>query len=112
VAFIGIAMTFTAKEKKLIVLAFDAAAHEGEMQNSISALIRSLKYRYADGHAFIRDAEATVERPCADVVLRFGKHKGKTFKEVPESYLIWCLENFQDMDARTKSAMEYYLGKK
>lgn len=46
---------------------------------------------------------------AADVVMPFGKHKGKKLKDVPESYLKWMLENV-NLKPLLKSAVQTHLG--
>jgi hypothetical protein len=54
------------------------------------------------------EGEKTIYRekgnPYGEFVLSFGRHKGKPLKEIPVSYLIWCLDNFEDL------SIERYLG--
>ena len=51
-----------------------------------------------NGHALVKDLE----------VLQFGKHRGEA-KDVPVGYLLWVLDNFEDLWRETRRAIERYL---
>ena len=41
--------------------------------------------------------------------LTFGKYLGKRLEEVPESYLIWVLENLTHLNPHTRMSIEQFL---
>jgi hypothetical protein len=53
-----------------------------------------------NGHALVKDLEfwgtEVRETPYRNVVLQFGKHRGEA-KDVPVGYLLWVLDNFEDL---------------
>jgi hypothetical protein len=114
-------MRLSDKEKKLLILAFDNAAEVGEAMAAIRALIKAWIQKYPDGYCLIQNLEAPEkvivrerivyrnENPYGDFELNFGKHRGERLKDVPVSYLLWCLENFEGLWPATRRAIEGYL---
>jgi hypothetical protein len=113
-------MKLTAQEKKLLLLAFDPAASTGETVNAINVLALRWLRKYKDGHELIKELENggteirekivyRTQSPFANTVLGFGKHRGKRLDEVDPSYLLWVLENFEDLWPATREAIERYL---
>jgi hypothetical protein len=117
-------MKLSTKEKKLLILAFDQAAEVGEALAAIRALAKGWVLKYPDGYSLIRDLEApekvvVQERivyrylsPYGEFELNFGKHRGEKLRNVPVSYLVWVLENFDGLYTTTKTAIEKYLEQK
>ena len=108
------------RERKLLLLAFDPAAGIGETVNEINALALRWIRKYQDGHELIKDLESggtevrerivyRTQSPFAGVVLGFGKHRGKRLDEVDPTYLLWVLENFEELWPQTRAAIENYL---
>jgi hypothetical protein len=119
IGFYQRSLEFTDKETKLALLALDPAASEGEIQNCSIALIRSLRRRYRDGHALLRDiaqqsasppAAVTVHNPYANVRMPFGKHRGKRLRDISADYLLWTLANCHNLDPHLRTAIKRYLG--
>lgn len=61
--------------------------------------------------------EATVEKlvawiaePILLTTVRFGKHKGEKWADVPKSYLRWILEKMDDADSDLIHTTEHHLG--
>jgi hypothetical protein len=112
----------TDRERKLILLAFDPAAEPGEAVGAVRALAKTWITKYPDGHALVKDLEQPeweiekivykTENPCADFELTFGKHRGEALRDIPVSYLLWVLHNFEDMWPTTREAIERYLAGK
>lgn len=114
-------MRLSDKEKKLLVLAFDHAAEVGEALAAIRALAKAWILKYPDGYALVQDLEAPEkivtrerivyrnENPYGDFELNFGKHRGERLRDVPISYLLWILENFEDLWPTSRRAIEGYL---
>jgi len=50
-------MKLLPKERKLLLLALDRAAHAGEAENAAIAFMRSLKVRLGDGHHLLKELE-------------------------------------------------------
>jgi hypothetical protein len=112
----GVAMKLTDRQRKLLILAFDRAATAGEAMNALRVVFRDWINTYPDGHELVKDLETgrMVSREKSsrygEVVLGFGKYKGKPLREIPASYLLWCLDNFEDLWPQTRKAIEKYLG--
>jgi hypothetical protein len=114
-------MKLSDREKKLLILAYDRAAEVGEALAAIRALAKAWVLRYDDGYALIKDLEEPEKEvirekivyrnnnPYGEFVLNFGKHKGLPLRKVPVSYLIWCLEDFEDLWPATRKAIKGYL---
>ena len=91
------------------------------MINALLALSKQWVKKYADGHALIKDLEAAhqveirekivyrTESPFARMVLQFGKHRGKRLDQVDPGYLLWVLQNFDDLWPQTREAIKRYL---
>jgi hypothetical protein len=109
-------MKLTDRQRKLLILAFDPASTVGEAMNALRVVFRDWINKYQDGHELVKDleTETTVhqktENSYGDFVLGFGRHRGKPLKEVPISYLLWILDNFEDLWPQTRKAIEKYLG--
>jgi hypothetical protein len=107
------------KERKLLLLAFDPAAHTGESLNALRVVFKNWLIKYPDGHALVKDLESgeirekvvyrNAESPYASVVLPFGKHRGCRLDEVPADYLLWVLDNFDCLRPNMRTAIEKYL---
>jgi hypothetical protein len=98
---------FTDKEQKLCLLALDGSASEGEIQNCSISLIRSLRRRYRDGHALLRDIAQqpapprqppTTVSPCSDVRMTFGRYRGRRLRDIRADYLLWVLRECKNAD--------------
>jgi hypothetical protein len=106
---------FTEKEQKLIRLAMDRAAQPGERQNGAAMLLESLRKRGITAERFITLSGPTApETPkyrgvhqnngrcphCqgpdwGSYEISFGQHNGKTLRQIPLSYLDWCLRTME-----------------
>ena len=66
----------------------------------LRAIADALMPRCLDLEDFLERAERVSHEPALLVRLRFGKHKGTAFAEVPDDYLEWLLrEPGMDADA-------------
>lgn len=123
---------FTEKETKLIRLAMDGAAHPGERDNCASMLIQSLLKRGIDSEKFINLSGPRVYEPHKEkkqyqykangkhacpfcqgpdwgaYVISFGKHKGEMLRNIPLSYLQWCLRELVDSRPDLITAINRY----
>lgn len=127
-------MNLTDTEKKVIMLAMDRSAQIGEVANAAVKLIELLRKRYFSGHELLKDLESIQrteikyidrikvverimwrdrvqfkQRPFAEYKLMFGKHKGKKLEEIPVDYLLWVLDNFDDLNTHQREAIETFL---
>jgi uncharacterized protein (DUF3820 family) len=105
---------FTTTEQKLLRLGLNSAAHPGESDNCAIMLFRSLRRRGVDAEQIIasyaqqiwamRELSAARGR-----VMTFGKHQGKTIDEIPRHYLMWALENCDNMPLNLRRAIQIVL---
>ena len=121
-------MELTETERKILLLAMDRSAPDGEVTAAAGRLIRLFRKRYRDGYELINDLESLPNhaRPMIDarvrhavwlrrratfgqVTLRFGKHRGKPLAEIPADYLIWVLRNCSRLNLYTREAIEGFL---
>jgi hypothetical protein len=109
-------MKLTDRERKLLILAFDPAATAGETVAALRVVFRDWIRKYSDGYALVKDLESVEKTVSHDrggrygeVVLGFGKYRGQALKDVPESYLLWVLDNFEGLWPQTRRAIERYL---
>jgi hypothetical protein len=87
-------------------------------------LARAWILKYPDGYSLIRDLEAPEKvvvqekvvyrqaSPYGEFELNFGMHRGERLRDVPVSYLLWVLENFEELWPTTRRAIEKYLAQK
>jgi hypothetical protein len=102
---------FTEKEQKLIRLAMDRTAQPGERQNGAVMLLESLRKRGITAQDFITLSEAPKYRGVhhnngrlcphcqgpdwGSYEISFGKYANKTLRQIPLSYLDWCLREME-----------------
>jgi hypothetical protein len=110
-------MKLSDREKKLLILAFDPGATAGEAMNALRVVFRDWINKYPDGHALTRDLESggsVIQEqrasPHGNVILGFGRYRGKCLRDVPADYLLWVLSNFSGLWPETRTAIERYLG--
>jgi hypothetical protein len=116
-------MNLDDKDKKLIILAMDPGAAEGEILNASLAIFRRFRGRYRDGYELVKNIEAMpaprndlrermIQREvCSGVVLRFGQYKGRALRDVPVDYLFWVLANCANLNQHTRKAINGFLGR-
>lgn len=114
-------MTLTEIEKKILVLAMDRAASDGEIGLAALKLIELLRKRYPSGYELIKDLEQirvetrvryineTRPDPYSNFIIPFGKYRGRKIKDVPVDYLLWLLDNFDGLRDQTRTIIECYL---
>ncbi len=85
--------------QKLLRLALDPAASEGEIHNASILIVDIARKRGMDKNAFLQaiGIQTTTEGfDYRDIRLDFGKHRGKTVGDIMHidpGYLYWCNEN-------------------
>ena len=113
-------MKLDPRTRKLLLLAFDPGATPDESLAALRVVFRDWLFRYQDGHELVKDLESgrvevrekivyRNENPYANFVLNFGKHRGERLRDIPVSYLIWCLEDWDGLWPATRRAIEKYL---
>ena len=80
--------------------------------NALRVVFRNWINKYSDGHALVKDLEPGGEKIVyrdsrkgnlyGELTLGFGKYKGRAIKDVPISYLLWVLDNFEDLWPQTR----------
>ena len=94
-------IVLTEKEEKVLRLALDRAAADGEIRNSAAALISMWRNRgISAGDVLIPPPLTTPDYGLC--IMPFGKHKGKALKDVPPDYLEWLHHSL------TANPNEYY----
>lgn len=99
---------FTDKEVKLLNLALDKSATEGEIRNAAIAFVTKLRsrgFRYLDATTH----EYEEREDYGLTVMTFGKHKGKCLKDIPNDYLIWVMESAERCSEYIKDSIRMYL---
>jgi hypothetical protein len=112
-------MRLSDQQRKLIMLALDPGASAGEVDNAARAFIKGLRKEYRDGHEFMAalgNGGPAVPKPregtnYGDVMLTFGKHRGKLIKEVDPGYLMMALDTIpaHRISKYTRIAMQRFL---
>lgn len=98
--------TIPEKALKILALALDSAAHDGEWKNAAVMFIASL--RKAGYAADIMTAQGAPARPPyappkykptnpwwktdSTTRIHFGMHRGKLLSEIPTDYLLWLID--------------------
>lgn len=114
-------MGLSERELKLVRLALDKAAGQGEQENAMRMFLASLRARGVDGYSFEnetknryhyepppkkepdppkREAPGKYDQWPFNVVFTFGKYRGKELRQIPSDYLEWCLANFDKVARR------------
>jgi hypothetical protein len=105
------------KTIKLLVLALDPEAEPGEVDNAACALVRRLCNRYQDGYPFLNELTGQPEQigllepstRYGETRMTFGRHKGERLRNIDPSYLMWALNNCENMDPYLRIAIRRYL---
>lgn len=95
---------------KLLSLALNPAATEGEATNALSKIRSHVLSNGGDVEQFTQLLGKPVFHQ-ADVYLDFGMYKGRSVREVAgstrgRSYLLWAYENVQTMSPTLRMAIE------
>jgi hypothetical protein len=92
----------TDKELKLVRLALDPGATDGERNNAAVMFFRFARARSANAEEFGGNGSTALTVPPMPVdwgltIMPWGKHKGELFKDISPGYLIfarrWILED-------------------
>lgn len=101
-----------AKKIGLNIQAHDALSDVFVLKMFISELTKMLAPEYKGIEAIEHLVELSKKPVYYAKPLRFGKHKGKTLKEIAESdlgYLQWAVENMDNLDEDMKWSMKSHL---
>lgn len=100
----------TSRAEKLLRLALDPAASDGEIVQACRAYQRMVREADMDPLALLTAREAD----CPDARLPFGKYRGQLvsviFRHDPD-YLVWLCETIQPRGRRFNKALEFWRGK-
>jgi len=102
-------------EMKLLRLALDKGAYEGEADNAAIMLIRKLRQRDVKAEqlfsqSFSQSSQSS-QSSCGigNEKMTFGKYKNVMIRNVPMNYLVWVLNNCTNIDANLKRAIHKFL---
>jgi hypothetical protein len=104
----GLKSMLLEKEEKLLRLALNAAAFNGESDNAAVALIRMLRERGAQPEEFAISNALVVSEPIYSrpdfglVAMPWGKHKGSLLKDIAPAYLLWALGWIRENEERAE----------
>jgi len=114
-------------EMKLLRLALDKGAYEGEAETACIMLIQKLRSRNANADELFGQPPKQVNRnyqkkrnnkdnfddkdlmPYGDNIMTFGKYKDSMLKEIPIPYLQWVYKTCVTIDNKLRRAVEKYL---
>ena len=88
-------------EIKLLRLALDKGAPEGEYSNAAVKLISRMRARHATVEDFYKSREYHARE-----IMPFGKYKCEYIDEIPFSCLVWVLENCENISLALKHAIQ------
>ena len=98
---------FDNREIKLLTLALDRGASDGEINNAAKMFVRSLRKRGVTVADLIEQEQPDYNMlpSYMDMRMEFGKHKGKLLVDVPGEYLVWVLSNCTNISIRLRAAI-------
>jgi len=103
-------------EMKLLRLALDRGAYEGEADNAAVMFVRKLRERNANADELFGQAQTIIVQSSVSKYgnsgnqkMSFGMHNGKMIKDVPIDYLIWVIYNCNNIDPKLKLAIHNFL---
>jgi len=104
----------TPKEMKMLRLALDKGAYEGEADNAGVKLIRELRKRGIKADELFNQPTSKTNTQSSvtelgDTIMTFGKYKGDMIKYIPTNYLTWALDNCKNMKSSLRQAIHKYL---
>ena len=89
-------MPLTRKEQKLAALMLDPAAPTGEYSNAAVKLAESLRRRGIKVDQLSGDRTALTQAEVGRFIMPFGKHRGKTLRDIDPAYLFWIVANCEN----------------
>jgi len=100
-------------EMKLLRLALDKGAYEGEADNAAIMLIRKLRERNVKADQLFEQSQSIQSSKCSNgnEKMTFGKYRNEMIKNIPISYLVWVLNNCTNIDANLKYAIHQFVMK-
>ena len=99
-------------EMKLLRLALDKGAYDGEAANAAVMLVRKLRERGATADGLFGGASYSSSKAITnygDTKMTFGKYRDEMIKDIPISYLVWAVNNCSNMDGRLRLAITKFL---
>jgi uncharacterized protein (DUF3820 family) len=103
---------FNEREQKLLRLGLNEAASVGEVANSGTALLQSLRKRGVHAETIIgahpSPAISALER-AARVKMPFGRHRGREIGVIEPSYLRWCLRECSNLSFALRQSIQLVL---
>lgn len=102
----------TSVEMKLLRLALDKGAYDGEAENAAVMLIRKLRSRNAAADDLFSESGERPLTKYGDTVMTFGKYRDRKIKDIPTHYLIWVVNNLNNIDSRLRHAINQFLCEK
>lgn len=107
-----------AKARKLLALALDRGACDGEWRNAATMFVAALRKAGATADELFAPASAHQPQSCwqpppsdwrsRSVTMPFGRHKGKPLREIPAEYLEWLL-NLDTLRPELRAAVMHEL---
>ena len=96
-------------EIKLLTLALDKGAYAAEAESAAVMLIRKLRARNATVDEFKDQQYPAAISSSAEtygyVRMPFGKYKGLPLADIPTDYLVWVLENCDNVTFNLRTAI-------
>lgn len=75
----------------------------------ILATIAILRKFMHDNSMTLQDVVEWLQDPIVLETCPFGKHKGKSFNDIPKGYLRWCKENWTNPSPDLAHTLDFYL---
>ena len=97
-------------EMKLLRLALDRAAYEGEADNAAIMFVRKLRERNAKADDLFGHGQASANtNGKGNETMTFGKYKNQMIKNIPIAYLVWVMNTCTNIDPQLKLAIHEFL---
>jgi len=105
------AVGLTEIEMKLLRLALDRGAYEGEADNAAVMLIRKLRQRNVTADELLGQPQSSQSKydGNGNEKMPFGKYRDEMIKNIPIDYLMWVLYNCTNIDAHLKLAIHKFV---
>jgi hypothetical protein len=98
-------------EMKLLRLALDGGASEGDSEAAAVMFVRKLRARNVSADDLFTVVQTSEEKSGNDggMKVTFGKYRGEFIKNVPINYLVWVLDNCVNISPKLKLAIHNFV---
>lgn len=95
----------TDKARKVLALALDTSAPEGEWQSAATVFFGLLRKEGVTVETIMQTVPDPESKPEGCEIMTFGKFKGRNIRSVPLEYLRYAIANFQNLSQEVRNRM-------